>query len=122
MCPHPKFWNLIGNLPYHLLTFAQESSIQPKISFCVIAQHWNKSHLFPKMEIPAFRKQNKIINYSEPTAKLKLLGLLQLDYYFPHEISPPRHMSMRPEVIQIMSLILVCQKCLKDTSEATEGN
>ena len=74
------------------------------------------------MEIPAFRKQNKIINYSEPTVKLKSLGLLQLDYYFPHEISPPRHMSMRPEVIQIMSLILVCQKCLKDTSEATEGN
>ena len=72
VCPHPKTWNLIGELPYHCWLLPKKARFKAKFVKATFFQ--NYLAFFKKRNI-VFGKRNGKVHYSEPSVKLKLLQL-----------------------------------------------
>ena len=72
VCPHPKTWNLIGELPYHCWLLPKKAPFKAKFVKPTFFQ--NYLALFKNRNI-VFGKRNGKVRYSEPSVKLKLLQL-----------------------------------------------
>ena len=73
MCPHSKTWNLIRKPLYHSLNFPQQCSVQCRIPFSVLAQHWCDATFFQnclaEIKNAVFGKWNGKTNYSKLSIK-----------------------------------------------------